>query len=180
MPDLMALAKGLTGGYLPLAATLTTEKIFNAFLGHYSEKKTFFHGHSYTGNQLSCAAALANLEIFAREKTLHKLEKKILFLSSLLAPLSSLPNVKDVRQCGFIAAMEVGPYAWEEKVGIRICSEMRKRGVLTRPLGNVVPLIPPYCVTQKQLEKMVDALAESVKIICRKDRSRKGAKVQRK
>lgn len=170
VPDFMTLAKGLTGGYLPLAATLTTEEIFSAFLGNYSEMKTFFHGHSYTGNQLGCAAALANLEIFAEENTLASLETNIAYLASLLAVLSSVPHVGDIRQCGFIAGVEVFrdvagkvPYDWKEKAGIRVCQEMRKRGVLTRPIGNTIVLMPPYCVTQWQLNRIVDVLRESIR-----------------
>ncbi len=164
-PDLMALAKGLTGGYLPLAATLATEEIFDAFLG--DEARKFYHGHSYTGNPLGCAAALANLEIFRREKTLAKLQSKISLLSSLLFPLRALPHVREVRLCGFIAAVEVGPYSPVSRMGHWICVEMRKRGVLTRPLGNVVPLVPPYCVTEKQLERIVTVLADSIRIVCK-------------
>ena len=168
MPDLMAIAKGLTGGYLPLAATLTTEEIFEAFLGDYTEKKTFFHGHSYTGNALGCAVALANLEVFRREKTLAKLRRKIVRLAELLAGCRSLPHVGEVRQCGFIAAVELTGYEWEERIGIRVCAEMRRRGVLTRPLGNIIPLIPPYCVTDRQLHKMVRVLQDSITRICGK------------
>jgi adenosylmethionine-8-amino-7-oxononanoate aminotransferase len=169
VPDFMALAKGLTGGYLPLAATLTTEDVFKAFLGDYSEMKTFFHGHSYTGNQLGCAAALANLEVFEEENTLKSLEESIAHLTSLLSVLSSVPHVGDVRQCGFIAGVEVFrdlagkvSYDWREKAGIRICTEMHKRGVLTRPIGNTIVLMPPYCVTRWQLNRIVDVLRESI------------------
>jgi adenosylmethionine-8-amino-7-oxononanoate transaminase len=165
VPDLMALAKGLTGGYLPLAATLTTEEIFSAFLGDYAQRKTFFHGHSYTGNQLGCAAALANLTIFEEEHTLESLRPKIARLGSLLATFDSRLST---RQCGFIAGVEVfkaanrTPYAWDEKAGIRVCREMRKRGVLTRPIGNTIVIMPPYCVTNQQLDQIVTALRESI------------------
>jgi adenosylmethionine-8-amino-7-oxononanoate transaminase len=170
IPDLMALAKGLTGGYLPLAATLTTEEIFTAFLGDYSEMKTFFHGHSYTGNQLGCAAALANLGIFDEENTLAELREKIAYLSDLLSTLrSALSAFVEVRQCGFIVGVEVfkdvankTPYDWKEKAGIRVCTEMRKRGVLTRPIGNTIVLMPPYCVTRWQLNRIADVLRESI------------------
>jgi adenosylmethionine-8-amino-7-oxononanoate aminotransferase len=158
-PDLMALAKGLTGGYLPLAATLTTEEIFNAFLGEYAEFKTFFHGHSYTGNQLGCAAALASLQVFEKERTLENLKSKI---ENLKSHLSKFPVT---RQCGFISAVELGPFALADRIGHRVCTEMRRRGVLTRPLGNVVPIMPPYCITGAQLERVFDALAESVRAV---------------
>jgi adenosylmethionine-8-amino-7-oxononanoate aminotransferase len=166
VPDLMALAKGLTGGYLPLAATLVTQEIFDAFLGDYAEKKTFFHGHSYTGNQLGCAAALANLQVFEEDRVLDSIQPNIRHLSSMLDPLSS---ITEVRQCGFIAGVEVFkdvarrvPYAWEEKAGIRVCQQMRQRGVLTRPIGNTIVIMPPYCVSETQLEQIVGALRESI------------------
>jgi adenosylmethionine-8-amino-7-oxononanoate aminotransferase len=163
VPDLMAVAKGLTGGYLPLAATLTTEEIFDAFLGDYSEFKTFFHGHSYTGNQLGCAAALANLQVFEEERTLEKLSALSGQLSAGLSRIRTLPHVTDVRQIGLIAAVELGPYALTDRVGHKVCLEMRERGVLTRPLGNVVPILPPYCITKAQLERVLTVLAESIR-----------------
>ncbi|HUI08228.1 MAG TPA: adenosylmethionine--8-amino-7-oxononanoate transaminase [Verrucomicrobiae bacterium] len=161
-PDLMAVAKGLTGGYLPLAATLTTAEIFNAFLGEYAEFKTFFHGHSYTGNQLGCAAALANLQVFEEERTFEKLSALSSQLSAGLERLRGLPAVRDVRYLGFIGAVEIGPYPIEQKMGIQVCSEMRRRGVLTRPLGNTIVLMPPYCITERQLDHVLSVLAESI------------------
>jgi len=165
-PDLMAVAKGLTGGYLPLAATLTTEEIFNAFLGDYAEFKTFFHGHSYTGNQLGCAAALASLRVFEEERVLEKLSVISSQFSVGLERCRALAQVRDVRQCGFIGAVEIGLYPLEAKMGIKVCSEMRKRGVLTRPIGNVVVLMPPYCVTREQLERMLQVLYGSIRAVC--------------
>jgi adenosylmethionine-8-amino-7-oxononanoate transaminase len=169
VPDLMALAKGLTGGYLPLAATLTTEEIFGAFLGEYPEQKTFFHGHSYTGNQLGCAAALANLEIFDEEDTLEKLPSNIQHLSFILESLRSVPHVGDIRQCGFIAGVELFressskvSYDYAERAGARVCQEMRNRGVLTRPIGNTIVVMPPYCITRWQLNRIVDVMRESI------------------
>ena len=161
-PDLMAVAKGLTGGYLPLAATLATEEIFAAFLGEYAEFKTFFHGHTYTGNQLGCAAALANLKIFEEERVLESLKIKIYDLKSRLEACRKLPGVVDVRQCGFIGAVEVGPYRLEEQMGIKICRVLRERGVLTRPIGNVIVIMPPYCITGAQLDMIFDALTQSL------------------
>jgi adenosylmethionine-8-amino-7-oxononanoate aminotransferase len=162
VPDLMAVAKGMTGGYLPLAATLTTEEVFNAFLGEYSEFKTFFHGHSYTGNQLGCAAALANLQVFEEERTLEKLSALGAQLSDGLKPLGKLSHVIDVQQIGFIAAVELGPYKLTDRMGHKVCLAMRQRGVLTRPLGNVVPIMPPYCITDAQLDRVLTVLAESI------------------
>lgn len=164
-PDIMAVAKGLTGGYLPLAATLATEEIFKAFLGDYGEFKTFFHGHSYTGNQLGCAAALANLRVFEEEKTLEKLSALSAQLSAGMERLRTLPQVVDVRQIGVIAAVELGPYALTDRIGHKVCLEVRKRGVLTRPLGNVVPIMPPYCITEEQLDRVFSILAESIRAV---------------
>jgi adenosylmethionine-8-amino-7-oxononanoate aminotransferase len=155
-PDLMALAKGLTGGYLPLAATMATKKVFDAFLGEYHEFKTFFHGHSYTGNQLGCAAALANLRVFEDEQTLEHLKSKI---ETLSAHLAKFPNA---RRCGFIGAVELGPYRLEEQMGIKVCRAMRERGVLTRPIGNVIVIMPPYCISAEQLGRVFAALAEAM------------------
>src|SRR5579871_1978248 len=147
-PDLMAVAKGLTGGYLPLAATLATEEIFNTFLGEYSEFKTFFHGHSYTGNQLGCAAALANLQLFEEDKTLKKIQLKSNRLRAGLEALRELSHVGDVRHIGMIGAVELfrdpstkEPFPLADKIGIKVCIEMRKRGVLTRPIGNTIVLM---------------------------------------
>jgi len=162
-PDLMAVAKGLTGGYLPLAATLTTEEIFEAFLGDYGEFKTFFHGHSYTGNQLGCAAALANLQVFEEEQTLDNLQPKIAQLTAGLDRCRDLPHVVDVRQIGFIGAVEVGLYPLSDRMGNKVCAEMRERGVLTRPIGNTIVLMPPYCISDQQLNRVLSVLAESIR-----------------
>ncbi len=168
LPDLMALSKGLTGGYLPLAATVTTEDIFKAFLGTYREFKTFFHGHSYTGNQLGCAAALASLEIFEQEHVLENLKTKIVKLRSGLERCRQLAQVVDVREIGFIGAVEVGPYPIEQQMGYAVCTAMRERGVLTRPIGNTIVVMPPYCVTDAQLTRLLEVLRESVQAVCGK------------
>ena len=168
-PDFLCVAKGLTGGYLPMAATLTTQKIFDAFLGEYEEFKTFFHGHSYSGNQLGAAAALASLEILQTEKSVRQRVHLQKNLHEELQTLWSLPNVGDIRQAGLVAGIELvknwrtrEPFALRERAGIRVCEAMAKRGVLTRPIGNVMVLMPPYCTTPAQLRKMVSAVAESV------------------
>ncbi len=168
-PDLLCLAKGLTGGYLPLAATLTTEAIYRAFLGEYKEFKTFFHGHSYTGNPLGCAVAVANLKVFAREQTLRRLQPKIRFLARQLRPLADLPHVGEVRQKGFMVGIELvknratrAAYPLEEQRGIRVGVEARARGLLIRPLGNVVVLMPPLSTTTGQLARMVRIVREAV------------------
>ena len=168
-PDFLCLAKGMTGGYLPMAATLTTQKVFDAFLGEYEEFKTFFHGHSYTGNQLGASAALASLEILQSPASLRTRQQLEQSLRDELKSLWSLPNVGDVRQVGLIAGVELvrnwqtrEPFALRERAGIRVCEAMAQRGVLTRPIGNVIVLMPPYCTTRTQLKKMVDALREAV------------------
>jgi adenosylmethionine-8-amino-7-oxononanoate aminotransferase len=168
-PDLMALAKGLTGGYLPMAATLATQPIFNAFLGRYDAFKTFFHGHSYTANQLGAAAALSSLRLLesaASIRARHKLQNA---LGESLQSLWSLPNVGDIRQVGLMAGIELvknwktrAPFALRERAGIRVCEAMARRGVLTRPVGNVIVLMPPYCTTPAQALRMVACLRESV------------------
>ena len=169
-PDFLCLAKGLTGGYLPMAATLTTPQIFDAFLGEYEEFKTFFHGHSFTGNQLGAAAALASLDLLQTGKSVRQRARLQLALGQELQTLWSLPNVGDIRQVGLVAGIELvkdwrtrQPFAVRERVGIRVCEAMARRGVLTRPVGDVIVLMPPYCTTRPQLQQMVAALAASVK-----------------
>jgi adenosylmethionine-8-amino-7-oxononanoate aminotransferase len=168
-PDFLAVAKGLTGGYLPMAATLTTQEVFDAFLGEYDEFKTFFHGHSFTGNQLGSAAALASLEILQSEKSISARQSLEKNLRGELKKLWALPNVGDIRQVGLVAGIELvknwetrEPFELRERVGIRVCEAMAKRGVLTRPIGSVIVIMPPYCTTGKQVAKMISALAESV------------------
>jgi adenosylmethionine-8-amino-7-oxononanoate aminotransferase len=168
-PDFLCVAKGLTGGYLPMAATLTTQKIFDAFLGEYEEFKTFFHGHSFTGNQLGAAASLASLDILqdaASVRARAELQKN---LRAELASLWRLPNVGDIRQVGLVAGVELvkdwrtrESFALRDRAGIRVCGAMAQRGVLTRPVGNVVVLMPPYCTTKAQLHQMVSALHAAV------------------
>ena len=168
-PDFLCLAKGLTGGYLPMAATLTTQKIFGAFLGEYHEFKTFFHGHSFTGNQLGASAALASLELLQDRPSLIARQTLERTLHEELQSLWSLPSVGDIRQVGLVVGVELvkdwrtrAPFALPERAGIRVCEAMARRGVLTRPIGNVIALLPPYCTTRAQVRKMVSALAESV------------------
>jgi adenosylmethionine-8-amino-7-oxononanoate aminotransferase len=169
-PDFLCLAKGLTGGYLPMAATLTTQKVFDAFLGEYGEFKTFFHGHSYTANQLGAAAALANLEILQGKPSLCARQNLKKNLHDELQTLWSLPNVGDIRRVGLIAGVELvrdwrtrAPFDLRERAGIRVCEAMARRGVLTRPIGNVIVLMPPYCTTPVQARKMVRAVFDSVR-----------------
>jgi adenosylmethionine-8-amino-7-oxononanoate aminotransferase len=168
-PDLLALAKGMTGGYMPMAATLITQGIFDAFLGEYEEFKTFFHGHSYTGNQLGAAASLASLELLQAHKSIQARVRLEGALRESLQQLWSLPNVGDIRQVGLIAGIELvrdwrtrKPFDLRDRSGIRVCEAMAKRGVLTRPIGNVIVIMPPYCTTPAQARRVVNALHESI------------------
>jgi adenosylmethionine-8-amino-7-oxononanoate aminotransferase len=168
-PDFLCLAKGLTGGYLPMAATLTTQKVFDAFLGEYHEFKTFFHGHSYTGNQLGASAALASLEILQSENSIQARRNLEINLHEESKSLWQLPNVGDVRQVGLISGVELvknwrtrEPFDLRERAGVRVCEAMAKRGVLTRPIGNVIVLMPPYCTTTAQARKTVRAIFDSI------------------
>lgn len=150
VPDFLCLAKGLTGGYLPLAATLTTERVFEGFLGEPHEGRTFFYGHSYAGSQLGCAAALASLRIFREERVLEQLPAKMEHLRALMDGLPA------ARQCGMIAAMTID--AADLTLGAKACLAARKHGLLTRPIGNTIVLMPPLCVTLDELTRMVAAL----------------------
>ncbi|MEW6323773.1 MAG: adenosylmethionine--8-amino-7-oxononanoate transaminase [Nitrospirota bacterium] len=168
-PDLMAVAKGLTGGYLPLAATLATERIYRAFLGPYSAFKTFFHGHSYTGNPLGCAVALANLRTFDREQTLARLEPTIEALRRALDPIRRLPHVGDVRQRGLMAGIELvrdktttSPYPPARRMGHAVCRAARREGLLTRPLGDVIVLMPPLATSGRLIRRMVGIIGRSI------------------
>lgn len=149
-PDFLCLAKGLTGGYLPLAATLATEKVYRGFLGKYEEKRTFFHGHSYTGNPLACAVALENLRIFQRQRVLQKLQSKIQVFARELERFKKLPKVTDIRHRGFVAGIELD-YPWEAAIGAQVCLYLRGRGILLRPLGSVVVLLPPLSISPEEL-----------------------------
>jgi adenosylmethionine-8-amino-7-oxononanoate aminotransferase len=167
IPDFLCLAKGLTGGYMPLAATLTTESVFSAFLGRFDELKTFFYGHSYTANPLGCAAALANLDVFKTENVPADLAKKIPLLTSLLESLKTNPHVHEIRQCGFISGIEIRhpdgtPFPWTERTGARVCEAARRHGLLTRPILDTIVLMPPFCITAGQLESAVSAIAKAL------------------
>ncbi|MDO8721338.1 MAG: aminotransferase class III-fold pyridoxal phosphate-dependent enzyme, partial [Syntrophales bacterium] len=175
VPDIMALAKGITGGYLPLAATLTTGSIYEGFLGEYEEFKTFFHGHTYTGNPLACAAAIANMEIFEEEGTLDKLREKITYLSGQLQRFNSLRHVGEIRQRGFMVGIELvsnkdtkAPFPPVEKIGHRVIMEARKRGLIIRPLGNVIVLMPPLSMTISELDRLCEITALSIRAVTEK------------
>lgn len=168
-PDFLCLAKGLAGGYLPLAATLTTHDVFRAFLGRYDEFKTFFHGHSFTGNPLAAATALASVQLLTERQSLSQRQELESSLREALESLWTSPYVGDIRQVGLVAGIELvrnwrtrDAFPLEERAGIRVCEAMGRRGVLTRPIGNVVVLMPPYCTTRRQLHQMVAALRDGV------------------
>ena len=172
-PDILCLAKGITGGYLPLAATLTTEEIFSAFLGEYKEFKTFFHGHTYTGNPLGCAVAIANLELFERENIVEKMQPGISYIKKRLNDdFLALPHVSDVRQWGFMVGIEVveekNPrknYAPEERIGHKVILEARKRSVMIRPLGDVIILMPPLSISKDELRLLLDVTFDSIQAV---------------
>ncbi len=164
-PDFMCLGKGITGGYLPLAATLTTDEVFNAFLGEFGELKHFYHGHTYTGNNLACAVALANLEVFEEEKTLEKLKPKIEHLTKRLEEFWELDHVGDVRQLGFMVGIELvkdkrtgEKFPYGERTGFKVAYKCRERGVFLRPLGDVMVLMMPLVIDFDQMDHVIDTL----------------------
>jgi adenosylmethionine-8-amino-7-oxononanoate aminotransferase len=161
-PDLMAVAKGLTGGYLPLAATLTTQEVFDAFLGAVEEKRTFFHGHTYTGNPIGCAAALASLDLFEKEQVLEKLRSKIVHLEKGLKRFWELKHVGEIRQFGFMVGVELfeevknrKPYPYGRRVGHQVIKAARRHGVILRPLGDVIVLMPPLSLTETEIDRLL-------------------------
>lgn len=171
-PDLMALGKGITGGYLPLAATLTTEEIYQAFLGSIEQRRTFYHGHTYTGNPLACAAAIANLDLFEQDQTLEQLQPKVALLTQQLERFRHLPVVGDIRQCGFIVGIELvqnkqtrAPFPAKEKVGVSVIKEARRRGVILRPLSDVIVIMPPLSITEEELQMLLDVTYDSIHTI---------------
>ena len=161
-PDLLCLAKGLTGGYLPLAATLATEQIYAGFLGAPEEYRTFFHGHTYTGNPLACAAALANLDAFESERTLESLQAKIALLEELLGEVAAMPEVSEVRSRGFMVGIDLGEHDPAIRLGHQVTLEARKRGAIIRPLSDVVVLMPPLSISEAELRQLVEITADSI------------------
>ncbi len=169
-PDILCLAKGITGGYLPLAATLATEEIFAAFLGDYDEFKSFFHGHTYTGNPLGCAVALASLELFKKEEILARMQPKIAYLKQRLnGEFLPLAHVSDVRQWGFMIGIELiqdkgsrKTYPTDQRIGHKVIREARQRGVIIRPLGDTIILMPPLSLGDKELKTLLDVTRDSI------------------
>ncbi len=172
VPDIICLSKGITGGYLPLAVTLATEEVYKAFLGDFKELKTFFHGHSYTGNPLACAAALACLDIFEKEDTLGRIQPMISLSEERLAEISGLDHVGEARNRGLMAGIELvkekntgEPYDWEEKMGWRVANYAKEKGLFIRPIGNVIIVMPPLSVSVEELEQMLDIIEEGIKAV---------------
>ncbi|MDF2523348.1 MAG: adenosylmethionine--8-amino-7-oxononanoate aminotransferase [Clostridiales bacterium] len=168
-PDLMCISKGITGGYMPLAATLTTNEIYDTFLGDMEEKKTFYHGHSYTANQLACAAGIASLKIFNDEHVIEGLQEKIQVIAEKLALIAELTHVGEARQRGMIVGIELMqdkeqyiPYAWDKCMGAVVCMKAREHGLFIRPVGDVVVFMPPLCSTVEEIEVMLDIIYKSI------------------
>src|SRR4051812_45206721 len=162
-PDLLCLAKGLTGGYLPLAATLASERIYEGFLGAFEQFRTFFHGHTYTGNPLACAAALATLAVFEQERTLECLQPKIALLGDLLAEhVAPLGSVAEIRRRGFMVGVELAPFPVADRMGHRVTLEARARGAIVRPLGDTVVLMPPLSIAPDELTRLVEITAAAI------------------
>jgi adenosylmethionine-8-amino-7-oxononanoate aminotransferase len=161
-PDLLCLGKGLTGGYLPLAATLASEQIYEGFLGAQEEFRTFFHGHTYTGNPLACAAALASLEVFEHEQTLLRMQPKLRLLAELLAEVATMPEVAEVRVRGLMAGIDLGTHDAALRLGHRVVLEARRRGAIVRPLGETIVLMPPLAISAAELTRLVGIVAEAI------------------
>ncbi len=168
-PDLLCLSKGLTGGYLPLGATLATQAIYDAFLGPIDSGKTFYHGHTYTGNPLACAAALASLDVFEKDETLRRLRPKIERLASHLRRIGENPHVGEVRQCGFIAGIEIvrdkasgEAFAYGMQVGARVCLHARQYGVILRPLGDTLVIMPPLVIAMENLDRLMHVVERCI------------------
>jgi len=169
MPDIICLSKGITGGYMPLAATIVSDEIYNAFLGEFKDLKTFFHGHSYTGNPLACVAALACLDLFEKEKVVKNLQPKIEILETWLKEVLNIQHVGDVRNAGLMAGIELvkdkktkETYDWEEKMGWRVAYHARENGVFIRPLGNVIVIMPPLSISKQNLNQLLKVIRDSI------------------
>lgn len=175
-PDLLTAGKGLTGGYLPVAITVASEEIYKAFLGDYEEQKTFFHGHSYTGNPLGCAVAIANLELIEKMNLIQEVEIMSEYLASQLTAFSQLAHVGDIRQKGFMIGIELvrdketaEPFDWKDRVGVKVCRRARELGMLLRPLGNVIVFMPPLAAAKEELEEMTAILYQSIRDVTEKN-----------
>jgi adenosylmethionine-8-amino-7-oxononanoate aminotransferase len=162
-PDFMTLSKGLTGGYLPLSVVMTTDDVYNAFYCDYNEYKAFLHSHSYTGNPLACAAALATLDIFEQNDIITDNREKSKYIYAKLEKFMTLPNVKEFRQQGMVAAIELDGYDVKDRVGLQIYKYALTQGVLLRPLGHVIYFMPPYIISYKEIDKMINVAYDAIK-----------------
>ena len=161
--------QGITGGYLPLAATLATEEVYSAFLGTTTDKRTFFHGHTYTGNPLACAAAMASLDVFEKERTLERLKPVMAALAKKLERVAELPHVGEIRRRGMMAGIELvkdrrtkEEYPYGDRIGHKVCLAIREKGILLRPLGGVVVLMPPLSLTVQEAEWLGDSVHDAI------------------
>lgn len=161
-PDFLVLSKGITGGYLPLSVVLTSDEIYAKFYCDYNEYKAFLHSHSYTGNALACAAANATLDIFERENVIEKNKEKTAYIAKKLKRFETLSNVKETRQCGMIAAVELQGYDVKERIGLKVYKFGLAHGVLLRPLGNIIYFMPPYIITNEEIDTMMDTAYEAI------------------
>jgi len=162
-PDFMTLSKGLTGGYLPLSCTLTTDKIYDAFYCDYSENMAFLHSHSYTGNPLACSVANATLDIFSEDDTINENKKKIDYIAKKLEKFKNLTNIENIRQTGMVAAFDIKGYEPKERIGLKVFDYALKKGVFLRPLGNVVYFMPPYIITYEEIDIMIDVAYDAMR-----------------
>ena len=176
-PDFLCVAKSITGGYLPLAATLSTERIYRAFLGRYDEFKTFFHGHTYTANPLACAVAVANLRLYKKEKLIARLQPRIRQLRQGLAKIAQHPHVKEVRQVGLMAGIELvadkatgQSYKAAQRMGLRVCDAALERGIWLRPLGDTLVLMPPLSITEKEMDFLILGVRAALRTLERDER----------
>jgi len=161
-PDYIVLSKGLTGGYLPLSVVLTTDEVYRAFYCDYQLYKAFLHSHSYTGNALACAAANATLDLFESENIIEKNRETSKYIAAKLRPFEALPNVKEVRQCGMVAAVELRGYEAQERIGLKVYEYGLKHGVLLRPLGHIIYFMPPYIITREEIDLMIGTAYDAI------------------
>lgn len=172
VPDIMTAGKGITGGYLPIAITMTSEEIYQAFYADYTELKTFFHGHSYTGNQLGCAVALANLDLFEQEQIINNVQRKALLIREALQEFTDFPHVGDIRQIGFMSGLELvqdkqsrQPFPWAERMGYHVTLHMRELGMLSRPMGDTIVFMPPLASTEEELLDMIGIMKQAIRSV---------------
>ncbi len=164
-PDIMCLSKGLSGGYLPLSVVLTTNEIYQAFYCDYNEGKSFLHSHSFTGNPLACSAALASLELFEKENILKKNKKTASYIAKKLESLKNYPIVTNIRQTGMVAAFDIKNYDPKERINLKIYTFALKNGVLLRPLAQTIYIMPPYIITQKEIDKIFEVIKGALQIL---------------